>query len=184
MTEFQKMITGQEYDCLNSELLSLRTQQQRLNRQLNQTIAQNSTEYVQLCQQLLPLKSPVATISTPIFISYGINLTLADRVFINVNITLQDNAPIFIDEQTMIGPNVQFYTSSHPLDAELRCSGLETAKAIHIGKRVWIGGGAIIMSGINIGDDAVIGAGAVVTKNVAAKTVVAGNPAKLIRQLN
>lgn len=184
MTEFQKMITGQEYDCLDSELLSLRTQQQRLNRQLNQTIAQNSTEYAQLCQQLMPLKSLAATISTPIFISYGINLTLADRVFININVTLQDNAPIFIDEQTMIGPNVQFYTSSHPLDAELRCSGLETAKAIHIGKRVWIGGGAIIMPGINIGDDAVIGAGAVVTKNVATKTVVAGNPAKLIRQLN
>jgi maltose O-acetyltransferase len=104
-------------------------------------------------------------------------------VFINVNVTLQDNAPISIGEQTMVGPNAQFYTSSHPLDAELRCSGLETAKAIKVGKRVWIGGGAIIMPGVIIGDDAIVGAGAVVTKNVAAKTVVAGNPAKPIRQL-
>lgn len=183
MTEFQKMITGQEYNCLASELLSLRAQQQRLNRQLNQTIDQDNTEYSQLCQQLIPHKSPTAIISTPIFISYGINLTLADKVFINVNVTLQDNAPISIGEQTMVGPNVQFYTSSHPLDAELRCSGLETAKAIKVGKRVWIGGGAIIMPGVTIGDDAIIGAGALVTKNVATKTVVAGNPAKPIRQL-
>ncbi|MCL1134065.1 sugar O-acetyltransferase [Shewanella hafniensis] len=183
MTEFQKMISGQEYDCLASELLSLRAQQQRLNRQLNQIIDQENTEYSQLCQQLIPHKSPAATISTPIFISYGVNLSLADKVFINVNVTLQDNAPISIGEQTMVGPNAQFYTSSHPLDAELRCSGLETAKTIKVGKRVWIGGGAIIMPGVTIGDDAIIGAGAVVTKNVAAKTVVAGNPAKPIRQL-
>lgn len=184
MTEYQKMITGQEYDCFAGELLSLRAQQQRLNRQLNQMIEQDNQDYAQLCQQLIPHKSSTATISTPIFISYGLNLTLADKVFINMNVTLQDNAPIVIGEQTMVGPNAQFYTSSHPLDAKLRCSGLETAKAINVGKRVWIGGGAIIMPGITIGDDAVIGAGAVVTKNVAAKTVVAGNPAKLIRQLN
>ena len=88
MTEFQKMIAGQEYDCLASELLSLRAQQQRLNRQLNQIIDQDTPEYSQLCQQLIPHKSPAATISTPIFISYGVNLSLADKVFINVNVTL------------------------------------------------------------------------------------------------
>ncbi|WP_220732116.1 sugar O-acetyltransferase [Shewanella morhuae] len=184
MTEYQKMIAGQEYDCFASELLSVRAQQQQLNRQLNQTIEQDNQDFTQLCQQLIPHKSSAATVSTPIFISYGLNLTLADKVFINVNVTLQDNAPIVIGEQTMVGPNAQFYTSCHPLDAKLRCSGLETAKAINVGKRVWIGGGAIIMPGVNIGDDAIIGAGAVVTKNVAAKSIVVGNPAKPIKQLS
>lgn len=83
----------------------------------------------------------------------------------------------------MIGPNVQLYTANHPLEAEKRCQGYEVAKAITIGKRVWIGGGAIILPGITVGDEAVIGAGSVVTKDVKTKSVVAGNPARVLKQL-
>ena len=83
----------------------------------------------------------------------------------------------------MVGPNVQFYTANHPLEAKRRSQGYEIAKAISIGKHVWIGGGAIILPGITVGDEAVIGAGSVVTKDVRAKTLVAGNPARIIKEL-
>lgn len=172
---YQKMITGKEYNCLDPVLLNLRAQQQRLNRNTNQSgwISAN----------LLPNRATSAIVETPVYVSYGLHVHLDENVFINVNVTLIDNAPISIGRQTMVGPNVQFYTSSHPLDPELRCQGLETAKAIMVGAQVWIGGGAILMPGITVGDGAVIGAGAVVTKDVPARTVVAGNPAKIIRQI-
>ncbi|GIU18505.1 maltose O-acetyltransferase [Shewanella colwelliana] len=172
---FIKMISGEQYNCLDSELLHFWQQQQAYNHQLN--IAGNTDSL------LLPNVSDNAIIKSPFFISYGINLYLAKGVFINANVTLQDNAPITVGAQTMIGPNVQFYTASHPLNAAQRCQGIETALAIHVGERVWIGGGAIILPGVSIGDEAVVGAGAVVTKDVAARTLVVGNPAKMIKAL-
>jgi maltose O-acetyltransferase len=83
----------------------------------------------------------------------------------------------------MLGSNVQLMTPIHPIDPELRAAGWESAKPIHIGSNVWIGSGAIILGGVTIGDHAVIGAGAVVTKDVPARTVAVGNPARVIKTL-
>ncbi|WP_041416513.1 sugar O-acetyltransferase [Shewanella halifaxensis] len=175
MTEYSKMLSGQPYHCLDAELNHFWRRQQVRNRQMNLT--------GNIDPQLLPHVAKSAFITLPFNISYGINIKLADRVFINANVTLHDNAVITIGSQTMLGPNVQVYTASHPLDADERCRGVETAKAVNIGNKVWIGGGAIILPGVNIGDEAVIGAGSVVTKDVKAKQVVAGNPAKVIKVL-
>jgi maltose O-acetyltransferase len=86
--------------------------------------------------------------------------------------------PIRVGKGTQIGPNVQFYAADHPRDPAVRASGLENGKAIVIGKNVWIGGGAILLPGITIGDDAIVGAGSVVTRDVAPGTTVVGNPAR------
>ena len=83
-----------------------------------------------------------------------------------------------IGDGTQIGPAVQIYAADHPRDPEVRRSGLEFGRPVNIGRNVWVGGGAIILPGVEIGDDAVIGAGSVVTKNVPAKTIVRGNPAR------
>ena len=174
-SEFDKMIGGQEYNCLDSELQKRWQLRQQANAEMNLRAA---VDY-----ELLPHLDPLAVIKLPLYISYGQNLHVAPQVFINVNVTLQDNAPITIGRQTMIGPNVQCYTANHPLDAERRCQGWEQAEAIQIGERVWIGGGAIILPGVTIGDEAVIAAGAVVTKDVAPRTLVGGNPARVIRYI-
>lgn len=173
ISEFNSMIAGKEYSFLDKALSQFWQQQQSLNHKMNQS--------GQLDFDLLPNVSIEACICTPVYISYGINIFLAEKVFINVNVTLQDNAPIYIGKQTMVGPNVQFYTANHPIAVDLRCSGIEQAKSICIGEKVWIGGGAIILPGITVGDGAVIGAGSVVTKDVPTKHVVAGNPAKRIQ---
>jgi maltose O-acetyltransferase len=83
----------------------------------------------------------------------------------------------------MIGPSVQIYTAAHDLQAETRNQGWETAKPVVIEENVWIGGGAILLPGVTIGRNAVVGAGAVVSRNVPANTVVAGNPARVIREI-
>ncbi|MCG9756187.1 sugar O-acetyltransferase [Shewanella insulae] len=175
LSEMDKMVSGQEYNCLDGELQSVWQARQNANTEMNRSGRWDG--------ELLPHVDSQAAIKLPLYISYGQNLYVAPQVFINVNVTLQDNAPITIGRQTMIGPNVQCYTASHPLDAVRRCQGWEQAKAIHIGERVWVGGGAIILPGVTIGDEAVVGAGAVVTKDVAPRTVVGGNPARVIRQI-
>ncbi|WP_434086878.1 sugar O-acetyltransferase [Shewanella halotolerans] len=175
VSEFDKMVSGQEYNCLDGELQSRWQARQQANAEMNRR--------GEVDNELLPHLDAKAVVKLPLYISYGQNLHVAPQVFINVNVTLQDNAPITIGRQTMIGPNVQCYTANHPLDAARRCQGWELAEAIHIGERVWIGGGAIILPGVTIGDEAVVAAGAVVTKDVPAKTVVGGNPARVIRHI-
>jgi maltose O-acetyltransferase len=94
-----------------------------------------------------------------------------------------DVAPIRIGSGTMFGSNVQIMTPLHPLDPELRAEGWESAAPITIGSNVWVGSGAIILPGVTIGDGAVIGAGAVVSRDVPARAVAVGNPARVIKTL-
>ncbi|MCL1096834.1 sugar O-acetyltransferase [Shewanella gelidii] len=178
LDHYQKMLASLEYNCLDPQIQTIWRKQQQLNRLANQS-ADDDVD-----PELLPHKSASALIMKPFTISYGLHVYIGERAFINTNSTLQDNAPIHIGEETMIGPNVQMYTANHSLIPSERVAGIEIAKPITIGKRVWIGGGAIILPGVSIGDEAVIGAGAVVTKNVSSKTVVGGNPAKVIKHLD
>ena len=120
----------------------------------------------------------------PVFAcDYGTNIRLGQRAFINYNCVFLDCAPIEIGDDLQMAPAVQLYTALHPLDAETRRSGLESARPIRIGNDVWIGGGAIVLPGVTIGDRSVIAAGSVVTRDVPADTLVAGNPARPLRRL-
>jgi maltose O-acetyltransferase len=96
----------------------------------------------------------------------------------NFGCVLLDVAAIEIGDGCQIGPSVQILTADHPRDPEMRRRGLESGKPIRIGRNVWIGGGAIVLPGVTVGDDAIIGAGSVVTRNVAAGATVVGNPAR------
>lgn len=115
------------------------------------------------------------------YCDYGWNIFLGKNVFLNANCVLLDVLPIRIGDSTQIGPAVQIYTADHPRDPETRRAGLESGKPISIGRNVWIGGGAILLPGVTVGDDAVIGAGSVVTRDVAAGVTVVGNPARPVR---
>ena len=105
-------------------------------------------------------------------------------VLVGLLCVFPDCAPIEIEDNLQMGPAVQIYTAAHPLDADVRQSGLEYARPIRIGHDVWIGGGAIILPGVTIGDRSVIGAGSVVVRDVPAATVVVGNPARILRALD
>jgi maltose O-acetyltransferase len=109
---------------------------------------------------------------------YGFNIRAGRNLFVNYGCVFLDCAPIDIGDDVQIAPAVQLYTATHPLDPDVRRSGLEAARPIRIGDNVWIGGGAIVLPGVTIGDDVVIGAGSVVTRNVPAGAMAVGNPAR------
>jgi len=104
--------------------------------------------------------------------------------FLNFNVVALDVAPITLGDNVLIGPHVQLLTPTHSLDPERRRAGWEGGEPITVGDNVWIGGGAIICPGVSIGANSIVGAGAIVTKDVPANVVVAGNPARVIKQLD
>ncbi len=119
-----------------------------------------------------------AEIRPPFFCDYGSNIQLGAGTFLNFNCVILDVVEVEIGEGTQIGPAVQIYAADHPRDAAQRQSGLEFGRPVRIGCNVWIGGGAILLPGIVVGDNAVIGAGSVVTRHVPAGATVVGNPAR------
>jgi maltose O-acetyltransferase len=124
-----------------------------------------------------------AFVKPPLYVDYGEHITIGARTFINYNLVALDVAPIVIGDDCQIGPNVQLLTPTHPLAPQPRRDKLEAAQPIKIGDNVWIGGGAIVLPGVTIGQNSVIGAGSVVTKDIPANVVAVGNPARIIRSL-
>ena len=118
----------------------------------------------------------------PFYATGGTEIHVGRNVFINQNCTLYDLGGIDIADDVMIGPNVSLITSGHPLDPAQRRSGT-TGKPIVIGRNVWIAAGATIIGGVTVGENAVVAAGSVVTKDVPANTLVGGNPANVIRAI-
>jgi maltose O-acetyltransferase len=114
----------------------------------------------------------------PFFCDYGFNIRLGAGVFLNFNCVILDVAEVTIGDGTLIGPAVQIYAADHPRDPAQRRAGLELGRPVQIGQNVWIGGGAIILPGVSIGDDAVLGAGSVVRRDVPRGATVLGNPAR------
>lgn len=178
MTEYQKMISSQPYNCMAPELDALRRETARLYRRFNQ--AEDEAEQRALLADLVGELAENAFICPPLYCTYGRHIHLGKGSYINMGATLLDNAPIRIGANVMIGPNVQIYTAAHALDADERIQGVETALPVTIEDRVWIGGGAILLPGVTLGREAIVGAGSVVTRDVPPGARVVGNPARVL----
>ena len=122
-------------------------------------------------------------IREPFRCDYGLNISIGEGSFVNFDCVFLDLAPIRIGRHTLIGPKVQLLTALHPFDAAQRRTGLEAGRPITVGDDCWLGGGVIVCPGVAIGDRSVIGAGAVVTRDIPADSVAVGNPARVIRTL-
>lgn len=181
-TEKEKMLAGELYNPLDPELVAERLACRERCLKLNRSGPADEAERRSILRELLGKDTDV-WIEPPFHCDYGRNLRLGTKVYFNFDCVVLDVMPVDIGDNVLIGPAVQIYTATHPLDAAARRSGLEFAKPVAIGSDVWIGGGAIICPGVKIGDRAVIGAGSVVTRDVPDDAVVGGNPAKLIRTL-
>lgn len=119
----------------------------------------------------------------PFRCDYGYNITIGENFYANYNLVILDCAPVTIGDNVMIAPNVGLYTAGHPVHHEPRNQGLEYAFPITIGNNVWIGGNVVVNPGITIGDNVVVGSGSVVTRDIPANTIAAGNPCKVLRYL-
>ena len=173
------MLAGESYNILDPELETDRQRAKGLLRLYNSSEA--AAERQAILEQLLGHIGRNSIIESPFHCVYGQNTYIGDYVYVNAFCAILDCNKVHIGEHVMIGPAVQIYTAAHHLQAESRIQGWEVAKRIVIEDNVWIGGGAILLPGVSIGRNAVVGAGAVVTRDVPANAVVAGNPARVIR---
>jgi maltose O-acetyltransferase len=180
-TEEEKMLAGETYNCFDPHLEAERQKTDALLRLYNLTGA--VPERQSILQQLLGQIGRDSIIEPPFYCVYGRNIQIGDYVYLNVLCTILDCNEVHIGHHVMIGPSVQIYTAAHALEAEARIQGWEVAKPIVIEENVWLGGGAILLPGVTIGRNAVVGAGSVVSRSVPANTVVAGNPARVIREI-
>ncbi|MGH7231041.1 MAG: sugar O-acetyltransferase [Nitrospiraceae bacterium] len=183
-TEKMKMLSGELYRSADPELVAGRQRAQRLLAAYNAASCSEGDSRIVVLRELLGSVGPGAVIMPIFACDYGSNIRLGRNVFINCNCVFLDCAPIQIGNDLQMGPAVQLYTAQHPLEPDVRRSGLESARPIRIGHDVWIGGGAIILPGVAIGDGSVIGAGSVVVHDVPPASVVVGNPARLVRTLD
>lgn len=177
------MLAGELYDALDRQLSDERTRTRILLKKLNDAAEDQVEEREELLRELIPEAGEGLWLQPPFYCDYGTNIKLGEKVFFNFNCVVLDVMQVKIGSRTLIGPGVQIYTATHPVDHKERASGLEFAKPVTIGEDVWIGGAAIICPGVTIGDRSVIGAGSVVTKNIPSDVIAAGNPCKVIRKI-
>lgn len=181
ISEREKMAAGEWYCCLDPELDALR------NHARSACYSHNTMPPIERGSMAPALRALFAQVSETVFLeapfhcSYGINLHLADAVYMNAGCTILDSATVRIGARSMFGPGVQIYCADHHRDPGLRSKGIEIAKPVTIGEDVWIGGGAIILGGVTIGNGAIVGAGSVVTRDVPAGATVISNPARPVK---
>ncbi len=181
-TEREKMLAGELYDPFDAELVTARERARDLCQDLNATREKQAAERRRILLALLGQGGDTVWMQPPFFCDYGSNIELGERVFFNFNCVVLDVCPIRIGSFSLFGPAVQIYTPMHPFNAQQRRER-EFGKPVTIGSDVWVGGGAIILPGVTVGDRTVIGAGSVVTRDIPAAVFAAGNPCRVIREI-
>jgi maltose O-acetyltransferase len=179
----QRMEAGELYIADDPELVAAGRRAYRLSRAYEARYGADLADAHKVLEELLGSVAADVHIKPPLYVDYGKYITVGAGTFVNYGLVALDVAPITIGRDVKIGPNVQLLTPTHPVDPAQRLAKLEAARPIVIGDNVWLGGGAIVLAGVTIGANSVIGAGAVVTRDVPANVVVAGNPARVIREL-
>ncbi|PRR82071.1 sugar O-acetyltransferase [Clostridium vincentii] len=184
MTEKEKMINGELYLSFGEELLKERQDAKELIFDFNTLRPTKIEEGKEIITKLFGEIGKEFFIEPPFRCDYGYNISVGKNFYSNYNCIILDCAKVTIGDNVLFAPNVSLFTAGHPIDAEIRNSGVEYAFPITIGNNVWIGGGVIVTPGVTIGDNVVIGAGSVVTKDIPAGVIAVGNPCKVIREIS
>jgi galactoside O-acetyltransferase len=185
MTDYEKLHSGEIYDPNNEDIF--KEQIKCLDRlyDFNATRPTELEKRAEMLKEMLAEVGENCYIEPPFHSNWGgKHVHLGKNVYFNFNATLVDDTHIYIGDCTMLGPNVVIATAGHPILPELREKALQFNLPIHIGKNCWLGAGVIVLPGVTIGDNTVIGAGSVVTKDIPANVVAVGNPCKVLREIN
>ena len=184
MTEKEKMLAGQLYSAVDAKLLEELGAVKDVIHRYNALPPSSAQERLSILKGLLGyIGDDDIIINQPFYCDYGKQIRVGKRFFANFNFTVLDEAPVTIGDDCFIGPNVSIYTACHSTDPVERNSRREWAEPVTIGNNVWIGGSVTILPGVRIGNNTTIGAGSVVTKDIADNCVAVGNPAKVIKRL-
>ena len=184
MTETEKMRRGLIYDPADKDILSEQASYLDNLYEYNNTRPSEQRKREKLLKKLFAEVGSHCYIQPPFHANWGgRNVFLGDSVYANSNFTLVDDGEIYIGNYVMFGPNVVVATASHPIEPELRRKAFQFNIPVRINDNVWIGAGAILLPGITIGENSVIGAGSVVTKDIPKNVIAVGNPCKVVREI-
>jgi maltose O-acetyltransferase len=179
----ERMLAGELYLADDPVLAEEQARAARLLDRFNQSGVDGRAERRGLLLELLGELGEGSEIKPPLRCDYGSRIRVGARTFVNYGLVALDVAPIEIGDDVQIGPNVQLLTPTHPIDPDTRRAKWEAAEPIVIEANVWLGGGVIVLPGVTIGENTVVGAGSIVTKDLAPNVVAAGNPARVVRPL-
>lgn len=180
----ERMLAGEPYLADDPELRAHSLRAMELMERYNSTPARDPARQRAILTELLGAVGDNTDIRPPLRVDYGSNITVGSGCFANFGLIALDVAAITIGDDVQIGPAVQLLTPTHPVDPDLRRAKWEAAEPITIGDNVWLGGGVIVLGGVSIGENTVVGAGAVVTRDLPANVVAVGNPARVVRTLD
>lgn len=181
--ERKKMLSGELYSAGDPDLVTGRRRARDLLARFNSSGDSQRELRQEIYASLFGSAGSDIEIEPPFYCDYGTHIHLGSRVFFNFNCVILDPAEVHIGDDVLFGPAVQIYTATHPLDWRIRRQWLESAHPVEIGSDVWIGGGAVINPGVRIGNRTVIGSGAVVTKDIPGGVFAAGNPCRVIKEI-
>ncbi|MFT8705463.1 sugar O-acetyltransferase [Bifidobacterium aquikefiricola] len=183
VSELEKLKHGDWYYFLDPEVAARKARAARLCQEFNSISAAEADKQEMKIREILGSSGENVSVQAPFNCDYGKNIHVGDNFLSNYNLTVLDIAEVRIGDHVMIGPNVNIFTVTHPLDAKKRREYLAKAVPVSIGNDVWIGGSATVLPGVHVGDNVIIAAGAVVTKDVPSDCIVAGVPARVIKSL-
>ena len=179
-----KLHSGQIYDPEDPQILAKQTKAMMPMYEYNATLPTETAKRQALLTKMFAKVGEGAYIEPPFHANWaGHHAHFGRQVYANFNLTLVDDADIYVGDCTMIGPNVTIATAGHPILPELREEAYQYNLPVHIGRNVWLGAGVIVMPGVTIGDNTVIGAGSIVTKDIPANVVAVGNPCRVMREI-
>lgn len=180
-----KMHTGELYFPGDEEIMAEQMKKLEILYDFNQTRPSEMTKRNALLKELFAEIGENCYIEPPLHANWGgAHVHFGNNVYANFNLTMVDDTHIYVGDHTMLGPNVTIAAAGHPILPELRRQGYQYNMPVHIGKNCWIGAGVVIVPGVTIGDDVVIGAGSVVTKDIPSRVVAVGVPCKVLREID
>lgn len=190
-TELEKMLAGVPYNARDPELMGLYKKARQLIAKYNTLYDASEQDRYRVLQELCGKLGKNVWIEPPFFCDYGCNIRIGDNTFINFNCVFLDCNVINIGCNVFIAPAVQIYAVTHPIAPEKRIIAISATEKqaadisapVNIADNVWIGGGAIILPGVNIGEGSTIGAGSVVTKDIPSRVLAYGNPCRVIKAI-
>lgn len=183
MTEWERMVAGEIYFPGDTALLEARQRARVLCRQYNDALPEEDELRDEILHRLLGSVGKDCWIEPTLRCDYGCNITVGDTFYANYDCVFLDAAPITIGNNVLVAPRVCFYTAGHPIAPSVRNTGLEFAAPITVEDDVWIGGNVTVLPGVTIGRGTIVAAGSVVTKDLPAGVIAAGNPCRVLRAI-
>lgn len=179
----RKMHDREIYFCNEQELMDEQTLCLEILYDFNQTRPSESKKREEILARLFAEIGPDCYIEPPLRANWGRHTHFGRQVYANFNLTLVDDTHIYIGDCVLIGPNVTIATAGHPIEPELRRQTAQFNVPVHIGNNVWIGANSVVLPGVSIGENSVIGAGSIVTRDIPANVVAVGNPCRILREI-